>query len=339
MNWYLQSGNDADVVVSSRVRLSRNVQGIPFTNRAKKAELKKVYDLMKETALTIGYGLKFFDMKDVDVISKNVLVEKRMIDREFARSKNPYTAILVSDDESICIEVNGEDHIKLQAFCSGFDIVNLMNLVIELDKKLEEYVPYSYNEKYGYLNSMPTNIGTGMMASVLVHLPGLSLTNNLRKVSNVVTTVGMNILGAYGEGTKSEGDLYQISNNQTIGITEQDIITNLQVIVQKIIEQERAARKTLTKKGIYFEDKLYRALGILQNARMIDYRESLNLISGIKLGTDLGIIDGMSDLKIRKLMLYSKPANLQQRIGEKLTLEEIERERANTIREILLEDN
>lgn len=336
-SWYLQNGNDSDVVFSSRIRLSRNVKGIPFTHKAKKSDLQKIYDIMKDASYTIGYGLKFIDMKDLDENTKMSLFEKRIIDKEFITNINPCTAILINDDENICIEINGENHIKIQTLCSGFDLINLMNLAIEIDKKIEEYLPYSFDEQYGYLNNTPTNLGTGMKASVLVHLPGLNLTRKIKSTTNIITAFGMNIVGAYGEGTRSEGDMYQISNNQTIGITEQDIISNLQVITQKIIDQERSTRKNLAKNEIDFEDKLYRSYGILTNARRLEYTESLNYISAVKLGIDLGIIQELDDKKIRELMLYVKPYSLQKRLGTKLNTNEQITERAKVIKQIISE--
>ena len=207
MSWYLQSGKESDVVISSRVRLSRNIKGIPFTTRAKASDLKRVFDLMKEATLSLGYGLNFIALKDMDDLTRNALAEKHIISMELAKSQNPYAAILINDDENICIEINEEDHIKLQVFSSGLDLENLMNLAIEIDQKLEEIIPYSFNEKYGYLTACPTNVGTGLKASVLVHLKALSMTGNARKVLNAINGLGMNVRGLYGEGTKVEGDM------------------------------------------------------------------------------------------------------------------------------------
>lgn len=335
MNWYLQSGKEADVVISSRVRLSRNIKQIPFTTRAKEQDLKKVFDLMKEASLSLGYGLKFVPMDSLDELTKESLAEKHIISMEFAKNQNPYTAILINDEENICIEINEEDHIKLQVLSSGLEIENLMNLAIEIDQKLEEIVPYSYNEKYGYLTACPTNVGTGLKASVLVHLPALSTTGNARKVLNIVNGLGMNIRGLYGEGTKVEGDMYQISNNQTIGITEKEIIKNLSLITQKIIKQERMVRKYLTNKEIELEDSVYRDYGILANARKITNEEAKEMLSLVKLGCDLGIIEEVNDKKINELMLYTNDANLQKRVGRTLNKKELDIERAKVIKEII----
>ena len=335
MSWYLQSGKESDVVISSRVRLSRNIKGIPFTTRAKASDLKRVFDLMKEATLSLGYGLNFIALKDMDDLTKNALAEKHIISMELAKSQNPYAAILINDDENICIEVNEEDHIKLQVFSSGLDLENLMNLAIEIDQKLEEIIPYSFNEKYGYLTACPTNVGTGLKASVLVHLKALSMTGNARKVLNAINGLGMNVRGLYGEGTKVEGDMYQISNNQTLGITEKEIIKNLNLITQKIIKQEKYARKYLAQKEIELQDMVYRDFGVLSNARRISEEEIKDLLSSVKLGCDLGIISEVDDKKILELMLYTKDANLQKRVGKKLNSYEREIERANVVKQIL----
>ena len=338
MNWYLQNGKKSDIVFSSRIRFSRNIKGISFTTKASENELEKVYNLMKDVTLTLGYGLKFMDLGDLDSITKQALAERHIISREFANATGKYRAIIVNDDENICIEVNGEDHIKIQVFCSGLDLNNLLNLAIEIDEKIGKTIPYSYHEKYGYLTACPTNVGTGLKASVLVHLPGLSVTKNVRKVLNVVNNLGMSIRGLYGEGSKVQGDMYQISNNQTLGITENEIVKNLDLITQKVIEQERVARKYLAKKSIDLEDKVYRDYGILANARKLKEDETLELLSSVKLGTDLGIIKELDDTKMAELILYTKPANLQKRIGNELGLYELQAERANVVKEIINKD-
>ena len=338
MNWYLQSGKDSDVIISSRVRLSRNIEGVPFVQKCKEEELKTVYDKVKEIVPSIGYGLKFISLKDLDDLNKEALVEKHLITREFAKSKNPYSALVINDEENICIVINEEDHIKLQVFSSGLDLENLMNLAIEIDQKIEGLLPYSFNKKYGYLTACPTNVGTGLKISVLSHLIALNITGNIRKILSAVNSLGMSIESLYGEDSKLDGDFFEISNNQTIGVTEKEITKNLKLISGKVIEQERMARKYLAKKGLDLEDKLYRDFGVLSNARKMSEEEAVELLSNIKLGTDLGIINEINDLKVSKLILNTKPANLQLRVGKKLSRYEQEIERANVIKQIIKEE-
>ena len=338
MNWYLQNGKESDVVISTRVRLSRNIKGIPFINRASKEELKEVYEKMKEIAPFLGYNLKFLNLDDMDSITKQSLVEKHLISPDFAKTKMPYTAIIINDEENICIMINEEDHIKLQVFTSGLDIDNLLNLAIEIDEKIESLVQYSYHEKYGFLTACPTNVGTGLKISTLVHIPALQLTGNLNKMLNIINNLGMNVRGLYGEGSKAEGDVYQVSNNQTLGITEKEIAKNLNLLAQKIIDQERLARKYLSKNSLKLEDDVYRSYGILVNARRLSEEETIDLLSKVKLGTDLGIIKELNDKKIRELMLFTKPANIQKRLSAKLSVIDQEASRCEVIKQITNED-
>ena len=338
MNWYVQNGKESDVIFSSRVRLSRNIKGYPFKTKGTEEELKEIYNKMKEITPLIGYNLKFLSMQDMDELTKQSLVEKHMISPDFAKTKLPYTAIIINDEENICIMVNEEDHIKLQVFTSGLDIDNILNLAIEIDEKLEELVPYSYHQKYGYLTACPTNVGTGLKVSTLVHVPGLEMTGNLSKILNVINGLGMNVRGVYGEGTKAEGAIYQISNNQTLGITEKEIAKNLNLITQKIIEQERVARKYLSKNSVKLEDKVYRDYGILTNAKRLSEEEAIELLSSVKLGTDLGIIKELTDKKVSELILYTKPANIQKRLGKKLSILNQEIARCEIIKQIVKED-
>src|SRR5574344_2400035 len=337
MNWYLQNGKESDVVMNSKIALSRNIAGIHFIAKATNEELKKVFEKMKEITPSIGYGLKFYNMLGLDNNKKDALVEKGIIDVDFANNKNPYTAIIIDDEENISILVNESDHIKLQIFASGLELTNALNLAVEIDQKLEDFIQYSYHKKYGYLTECPTNVGTGLKATVTVHLPGLSMTGNIRKVLNIVNNLSMNIKGLYSEANKVDSDIYQISNNQTLGITEKEIVKNLNLIIQKVMEQERVTRKYLAKNSLDLEDKIYRDYGILTNARKLSEDETNKLLSLVKLGVDLGIVKELNDTKISELYLYTKPANLQLRLNRKLNYDEDEIERANIIKQIIAE--
>ena len=336
MNWYLENGKDSDVVLSTRIRLARNISNIPFESKCSKEDMKKVIDKMKTA--NIGYNLKLLMLKDMDDITKLSLVEKRLISPEFIRDRNEDGAILINDEENICIMVNEADHLRIQVFSAGLETKSLLDLAIELDEKINKSIDYATNEKYGFLTSCPTEAGTGMRASVMVHLPGLTETGNIRKVLDIINSFGMNIRGIYGEGSTSQGDIYQISNKQSLGITEKDIIKNLELITEKIIEQERLARKHLGKNTIELEDTVYRAFGILNNCKKITLSEARSLMSKVKLGTDLGIIKEMTDSKIRKLDLYIKNANLQKYLGKSIDEYEQDIKRAEVIKQIIAED-
>ena len=336
MNWYLESGKEQDVVVSTRIRYARNLQEYKFNVR-NKVEAEKIEEKIKEETPVIGYGLKFLKLEDMDEITKISLVEKNLISPEFANNKLKIGAVLINEEENICIMVNEEDHIRLQVFDSGLDLEGTYNLAKELDQKIEKTFNIAKSQKYGYLTSCPTNVGTGIRASVMVHLPGLTKTGNIRKILESINSFGMNIRGVYGENSETSGDMYQISNKKTLGLKEEEIVKNLKAITEKIIEQERLARKYLANNRIEFEDKLYRSYGILSNCRKIDSEETRKLLSYVKLGTDLGIIKELTDTKISKLYLYTKPASLQKYVGETLDAYERDIRRANIIKEIINE--
>lgn len=334
-NWYLQNGKDSDVVVSSRVRLSRNLNGFNFLNRCTKEEQEKILEKVKEIVPSLGYGLKYVNLDDLDDITKLSLAEKHLLSPEFVVNNKKKKAIIVNDEENICIMINEDDHIKLQVFSSGQELENLLNLATELDEKIGDILEYSYNKNFGFLTASPINIGTGLKASVIVHLPALTLTGNLSKMLRIVNNLGMSVKGVYGEGSQNSGDLYQISNNQTIGITEKEIITNVKNIAEKIIEQERTARKYLCKNEIELQDVVHRAYGVLTNAVKINSDESRKLLSEVKMGVDLGILNELDDGQVRKLELYTKPGNLQKYVGKTLDGYEREIKRAEVIKQII----
>lgn len=334
MNWYLQSNETTDVARSTRIRLARNIHGFRF-RLDKKEDREALESRIKEGLYAIGYGLKFLKLKDMDDITKMSLVEKNLISPDFALNKNETGSILINDEENICLMIGGEDHIELQVFSCGLDLENTLNLAIEIDQKIEEILGYAVSTKYGYLTACPNNVGTALRASVMVHLPALSKTQNTNKILEAINSFGINIRGVYGENTKSTGDMYQISNQQTLGVTEKEIIQNLNVIVDKIIKQERQARKILAKDDIALEDLVYRSFGILSNCKKISSKEARDLLSNIKLGTDLGILKELTDLKVQKLYLYTKPANLQKFLGEQYEALERDIKRAEVIKQIL----
>ena len=336
MNWYLQSSENSDVAKSTRIRFARNIAGFPF-NLKTKQEREVLENKIKDNLYGIGYGLKFFKLKDIDDITKMSFVEKNLISPEFALNKNETGSILINDEENICIMIGEEDHLRIQVFNCGLDLENTLNLAIELDEKINETLGYAINKKYGYLTACPTNVGTGLRASVMLHLPALEHTGNTAKILNAVSNFGISIRGIYGENSKSTGDMYQISNRQTLGITEKEIIERVKVISEKIIEQERKARKMLADDKIEFEDMIYRNYGILSNCRKISSEETRELLSDVKLGVDLGILDEITDLQVQKLYLYTKPANLQKYLGEQYDSYERDVKRAEVIKQILNE--
>lgn len=336
MNWYLQNGKDSDVVNSTRIRYARNLRDFKFGLKDKES-IEKLEEKIKQEIINIGYGMKFIKLKDIDDITKMSLVEKNIISPECALDKKQLCDILINEEENICIMTNEEDHLRIQVFNSGLELESTFNLAKEIEEKLDNILHFAKNKKYGYLSICPTNVGTGLRASVMVHLPALTKTSNIQKILNVISSFGMEIRGIYGENSKSSGDMYQISNKQSIGITEEEIVRNLKVITEKIVEQEREARKYIAKNSIDLEDKVYRDFGILSNCRKISSKETRSLLSNVKMGTDLGIIKELTDLKVAKIYLYTKPANLQKYCKQRLDNNSRDIKRAEIIRNIINE--
>ena len=327
MNWYLQSGKDSDVVTSTRIRFARNLQGFKFNLKNQK-DIEELKNKIKENTYVIGYGLKYLELKDMDDITKMSLVEKNLISKDYAL-KNKTGAILINDEENICIIINDDDHLKVQVFSSGFELENTLNFAIELDKKIEEVLGYASSKISVYLTIMPTNCGTVLKASVMVSLPALEKTRNIDKVFYNLSNFGINILEL--------NNAFEISNKRTLGITEEDIIQNIKVVTEKLIEQERNARKFLDKDKISLEDTIYRSYGLLTNCRKITLEETEKLLSNVKIGTDLGILPELTDSKIQKMYLYSKPANMQKYLGEQYEAFERDIKRAEVIKNIIKE--
>ena len=336
-NWYLQNGKESDVVISTRIRLARNLSGFPFENKCDKEAKKQILNKIEEIVPNIGYGLQLLKMKDMNELTKEELIEKHLISPDFANKDDDARAIIINNEENICIMVNEEDHIRIQVFSEGLETENLLNLAIELDKKLEKLLNYSYSDKYGYLTACPTNVGTGLRVSTMVHVPALDKTENLGKILRIVNNFGMSVRGVYGEGSDSKGNIYQISNNQTLGLTEEEIAKDVLNITQKVIEQERIARKYLGKTGLELENKLYRAFGLMMYSKMITLDECMDLLSDVKLGTDMGIIKELDDGKIKKLLLYTKPANMQRYYGQTMGKNEENIKRAELAQQIISE--
>ena len=322
MNWYLQSGKEADVAINSKIKLARNINGYPF-NLKSKEQIESLENKIKENLYNIGYNLKYMKLKDMDDVTIQSLVEKGLINKQVS-------SILINDDENICIEINGENHLNIQIFSAGIDLKNILQLAKEIDTKIGEILDYSISKKYGYLTKHLNNLGTGLNASIRLHLPGLSKTRNVKKVLEVVSTFGINakLIG---------GDIYEISNQKTLGITEEEIVTNIHVVSEKIIAQEREARKILEENSIELEDKVFRSYGILSNCKKITSREVSSLMSDIKLGTDLGILPDLTDLKVMKIFLYTKPANLQKYCGNQMDKMQRDIKRAEIIKQIIKE--
>ena len=325
MSWYLQTGKESDVVMLSKISLVRNLSQFNFY--IKEGEIVKLESLIQESLLQIGYDLKHLKLRELDEITLQTLIEKGLISHEIAKNKNKIS-ILINEDENICILINHENHFILQSFASGLELEAITNLCIEIDEKLQTILNISKSDKYGYLTACPTNVGTGMKLSVQLHLPGLTKTKNIQNLIKFVRHFGVEI------SKEQNPDIYKISNDRTLGITEEDIVKNIKSITEKIIEQERAARKILTENQIELEDTVFRSYGILSNCKKISQNEAEELLSNVKLGTDLGIITELTDSKVKKLYLYIKPASINRYFGQEFTSAEENIKRAEIIKNI-----
>lgn len=331
MSWYLEDGKDSDVVISSRIRLARNIEGIKFSRVANDDDLNKVLELLKNSK--VDKNLHYIELNDLDEIMKKSLVEKHIISNDLLNVKK--AGILLNNNEDIVVMINEEDHLRLQVMKPGFNLDEALADALKLDDKISEKVKYAYNEKYGFLTACPTNVGTGLRASVMLHLPALRLIGKIDRVLDVVNKVNLNVRGIYGEGTEAVGDLYQVSNKASLGLTEEEIVNNVKGIVKKLIEQERKAREYLKSKGLDFEDKVYRAYGSLMYAKKMSYSECAKLISVVRLGINMGIITEMNNQKLNEISIFTKPATLQKCLKKELTPEERDEERGKLIKQIM----
>lgn len=337
MNWYMQSGKDSDVVLNSKIIYSRNLRNFKFGTQSQN-DIKQINDLVKSKLPSIGYNLKFLKIADMDELTRKSLLEKGLISEEAAIDKMNIHSILINDEENICVMLNEQNHFEIQVFSSGMELENTFNFAKEIDLTFEKNFDIAKSKKLGFLTTTPINVGTGMNAAITVHLPGLTKTGNIRKIMQTVNNFGLNFSGVYVNNGTIVGDIYQISNKQTLGISEENIINNLKAITEKVIEQERLARKILGKNQIELEDMVYRSFGLLLNCRKLDQSEELELLSDVKMGTDMGIIKELTDEKVMKFYFYSNPANIQKYFGQSLDRYDRNIKRAEIIKIINEED-
>lgn len=312
--WMSGEGPDSDIVFSSRVRLARNLRQSPFPMLATESQAKKVIDQVTEVVDTEDFkSLDHFEklvLNDLSSLEKRVLVEKHLISPHLANeSRNG--AVILSDNESASIMINEEDHLRIQCLYPGFQLQEAWNMANKMDDVLEQHLDYAFDERRGYLTSCPTNVGTGIRASVMMHLPALVLTQQINRILNAISQIGLVVRGIYGEGSEASGNLFQISNQITLGHSEEEIISNLYSVTKQIIEHERSARRTLLESNkIQIEDKLYRSYGILFNARVMESKEAATRLSDLRLAIDLGLITSLSAKVINELMVLIQPGFL-----------------------------
>ncbi|HOT35792.1 MAG TPA: protein arginine kinase [Candidatus Latescibacteria bacterium] len=333
--WLDASGAYADVIVSSRVRLARNLRHIPFSSQNKTADEERVVDEVLSAAQHVRdlNQSTYFDMKQLEEHDRQLLVERHLISPALAlRGGNG--GVMVDQDERLSIMVNEEDHLRLQALTAGFEPQAAWQMLDKVDTELCGRLDIAYDADLGYLTACPTNVGTGLRASILIHLPGLVLVQTVDQVLNGIAQVGLTVRGFYGEGTEVVGSLFQISNQITLGKSEHEILETLERVVRQIIDFEYSARQTLLRDArAQIEDKIWRSWGILANARVLSGQEFMNLASAVRLGVSTGVLKEPSLVLLNELLVRVQPSHIQRMAGSRLDSDQRDQNRAKYVRE------
>ena len=333
--WLKGDGPHRNIVVSSRVRLARNLRSKPFPGWAKKAERIEVLKIVKSAVEQLP------DMEDaytenleaLSPLEKQVLVERHLISREHA-AKGVGSGVVMNVNQSLSFMINEEDHLRMQAICCGLQLGKVFAMINQADSELEPMLDFAFHPQLGYLTACPSNVGTGMRASAMLHLPGLVMSDQMNKIINSVNKIGLAVRGLHGEGTEAMGNLFQVSNQTTLGEAEEEIISRLNDVIEKIIEHECNARQLLLqKKPVTLLDQIGRAYGVLFYAHSISSKEALNLLSVIKLGTDLNLFPDENRILVDELFIETQPAHLQKGAHvQKMSADERDTLRASLIR-------
>ena len=332
--WLNGKGSSSKIVISSRVRLARNLDGIPFPGWSNKREQEEILKRFKVSinSCPILKNALFLELNKIPALDRQFLVERYLISKEFAESKIERVAV-ISEKEMVSLMINEEDHLRLQSLHGGFEIEEAWRLVSQVDDDIAKKVKYAFSERLGFLTACPTNCGTGLRASAMLHLPALVMTNQINKVFQVLSKVGVAVRGFYGEGTQASGNFFQVSNQITLGQSEEEIIDNLERIIRQIIDHEEKARESLLKKSRFeLEDKVGRAYGILEYSHIMNSKEAIGLLSLFRLGVDLNLISKISIEVQNKLLIIIQPAHLQKMEGRTLTPAERDKKRAEVIK-------
>jgi protein arginine kinase len=333
--WLNGDGPHCQIVVTSRVRLARNLKGKPFPGWAKKAERIEVLKTAKAAVMQLPTMEDAFseNLEALSPLEKQVLVERHLISREHA-AKGVGSAVVMNVAQSLSFMINEEDHLRMQAICSGLQLGKVFAMINHADSELEALLEFAFHPKLGYLTACPTNVGTGMRASTMLHLPGLVMSDQMNKIINSVNKIGLAVRGLHGEGTEAMGNLFQVSNQVTLGEPEEEIIERLKKVIETIIEHEQNARLLLVqRKPVALLDQIGRAYGVLSHAHSMSSKEALNQLSVIKLGIDLGLFPESHRLAVDELFIETQPAHLQKGAqAQKMSAEERDALRANLVR-------
>ncbi|MGD9568971.1 MAG: protein arginine kinase [Sedimentibacter sp.] len=328
--------DNKDIVITSRIRLARNLKDYRFPIKMNQEEAEKVIIEVNNAINRINLNYKLEYLRDLSDNQKNSLIENHLISPALAEKKDT-AAFLLSPDKKVSIMLNEEDHIRIQTLDKGMSLKECWDLSTKIDDVIEESVDYAFDRELGYVTACPTNIGTGMRASVMIHLPALSITNQIEKLMYGVSQLGVAVRGVYGEGTKSLGHLYQISNQGTLGASEETLIDKITQIVRQIVEKEVKTREHIKKNNFdQLEDEFYRAYGLLTNARKMTTEEAMKLLSLLKLGRDMEMINFAKDKDLYELITKIQPSNLSSTLEKELLPNERDNKRAEIIRNELL---
>ena len=329
-----REGPHDKIVMSSRVRLARNIKGSAFPGWAKKAERIRILEAIRPAVESLPQMADRFSetMDNLTLLDKNILVERHLISREHA-AKNAGSGLVFNREETLCMMINEEDHLRMQALRPGLQLKQAWQAIDQVDSKLEKKLEYAFSPELGYLTACPTNVGTGMRASAMMHLPGLVLSEQINQIIQAVNKVGLAVRGLYGEGTEALGNLFQISNQTTLGEKEDEILMRLNKVIEQILQHEQNSRASLLdKRPTLLLDNIGRAYGILRHAHSMASKEALNLLSCLKLGVDLGFFPEEGRLLVDQLFMETQPAHLQKSSQQKLQAEERDTLRAEIVR-------
>ncbi|MGI6526753.1 MAG: protein arginine kinase [Caldicoprobacterales bacterium] len=337
MSWINESGPARDVVLTSRIRIARNIAAVPFPSIMQPHHAAEVAEKVKKSLYNkkaeAGSTFAFMYIRDVPAVERQILVEKHLASQDLMESYET-SALLLDSKEKIAVMINEEDHIRMQCILPGFQLNQAWEKLNRVDDMIEADLEYAFHEQLGYLTCCPTNVGTGMRSSVMMHLPALTVNKQMNAILHTISKIGLTARGIYGEGSEAAGSIYQISNQITLGPSEEELINNLTITCRQIIEKERIARKALHKTtGIQFDDAVWRAYGVLRNARTLDIKEFMAYISQLRLGVSMGLIPGFSLEDVDSLMTAGQPAGVMKKTGQIIQGRDIDEARATVIRD------
>lgn len=336
VSWMAADGPESDIVITSRIRLARNLAKLPFPHLLSKQETaEKVWETVSKALQNLP-DMKLISSSKLSDMERQILLEKHLISPEHAEVVSPFRGIITNKAGSIAVMVNEEDHLRIQCLLSGLQLNQAYRYADDTDDLLEQGLEYAFDDQWGYLTSCPTNVGTGMRASIMLHLPALTMTNQKGDVFNSIAQLGLTVRGLYGEGTEAVGNFYQVSNQITLGQTEEDIINNLWTVTLHVLEQERSTRERLQKEMKHqLEDRVWRSYGLITHARVITSNEALALLSDVGLGVELKILPQIPRHILNELIVAIRPAHLQTTGGRTMETEERDLIRAQVIKKTL----